>query len=390
MRPPFRYFGGKTRLAPWIASVLPAHRVYVEPFCGSAAVLLAKPRATHEVINDIDRNVVTFYRVLRDRPDDLARACALTPYARDEFDAANLADEALDDLERARRFYVRSTQGFSTGRRGGWSIAVTSRAARAMTTATRLGEFGPLAERLCGVNIEHADALDVIARYGTPDAVIYADPPYLDATREGQSLDAYPHEMATETAHRDLAAALNETPAAVVLSGYASPLYDDLYAGWSAHRSRRHLDRRKPRRSPTPGDRGPLVQPPRQRTTHALGGHPMTLPNPDEYGAIRSASDWLKVHAAGEIDRKLTDALTEVLAAVMDLGRSGTITLKLTVSQQDDASVLVLPTVTVKAPQPSSRAQHFYVDAERRLALADPYRPQLPFATHDLTGGNDR
>lgn len=116
----------------------------------------------------------------------------------------------------------------------------------------------------------------------------------------------------------------------------------------------------------------------------------MNMPNPDDYGAIRSASDWLKVHAAGEIDRKLTDALTEVLAAVMDLGRSGTITLKLTVSQQDDASVLVLPTITVKAPQASARAQHFYVDAERRLALADPFRPQLPFATHDLTGDDPR
>lgn len=116
----------------------------------------------------------------------------------------------------------------------------------------------------------------------------------------------------------------------------------------------------------------------------------MNMPNPDEYGAIRSASDWLKVHAAGEIDRKLTDALTEVLAAVMDLGRSGTITLKLTVSQQDDASVLVLPTITVKAPQAASRAQHFYVDPERRLALADPFRPQLPFPTHDLTGDDPR
>lgn len=113
----------------------------------------------------------------------------------------------------------------------------------------------------------------------------------------------------------------------------------------------------------------------------------MTLPNPDEYGALFSASDWLKIHAAGEVDRKLTDALRDVVDAVMDLGRSGTVTLKLTVtSQQDDASVLVHPDITVKAPQAPARAQHFYVDAERRLALADPYRPQLPFATHDLTG----
>ncbi len=84
------------------------------------------------------------------------------------------------------------------------------------------------------------------------------------------------------------------------------------------------------------------------------------------------------------------DGVWRILDAVMTLGRSGSITLKLTVSQQDDASVLVHPTISVKAPQPASRAQHFYVDAERRLALADPYRPQLPFPTHDLTGDTDR
>lgn len=116
----------------------------------------------------------------------------------------------------------------------------------------------------------------------------------------------------------------------------------------------------------------------------------MNMPNPDDYGALHSASDWLKVHNAGEVDRKLTEALREVLAAVMDLGRSGSITLKLTVSQQDDASVLVLPDITAKVPQPPTRAQHFYVDAERRLALADPFRPQLPFPTHDLTGDDPR
>ena len=91
MRPPFRYFGGKARLARWITGWFPEHYVYLEPFCGSAAVLLAKRRCAHEIINDADRNVVTFYRMLRDRPDDLARACALTPYARDELAAAEAA-----------------------------------------------------------------------------------------------------------------------------------------------------------------------------------------------------------------------------------------------------------------------------------------------------------
>ena len=78
--PPFAYFGGKTRLAPTIAGLMPEHRHYVEPFAGSLAVLLAKKRSAHETVNDLDGDLVTFWRVLRNRPEDLARACRLTPH----------------------------------------------------------------------------------------------------------------------------------------------------------------------------------------------------------------------------------------------------------------------------------------------------------------------
>lgn len=81
MRAAFSYLGGKSRLAPWIASLLPAHRTYVEPFAGSAAVLFAKALSKTEIINDRDRSVVCFFRVLRDQPDELVRVLTLTPYA---------------------------------------------------------------------------------------------------------------------------------------------------------------------------------------------------------------------------------------------------------------------------------------------------------------------
>src|SRR4051794_15717834 len=71
LKPPIPYFGGKARIAPWIVSLMPPHRVYVEPFAGSAAVLFAKARATHEILNDVDGEVVNFFRVLRERPEDL-------------------------------------------------------------------------------------------------------------------------------------------------------------------------------------------------------------------------------------------------------------------------------------------------------------------------------
>ena len=87
-RPVLRYMGGKWRLAPWILRHLPPHRTYVEPFGGAASVLLRKPRAYAEIYNDLDGEIVSLFRVLRD-PEaaaELVRRIALTPFAREEFD----------------------------------------------------------------------------------------------------------------------------------------------------------------------------------------------------------------------------------------------------------------------------------------------------------------
>lgn len=246
MRPAFAYYGGKTGLAPRIVALMPHHRVYVEPFCGSAAVLFAKPRSTHEIINDVDGNIVNFLSVLRTRPDDLELACRLTPYARDEYTAAWAADieglDELDELERARRWWVLSTQSFSkTAKRGtGWSVSVQGGSNNARSTWNRIERFAAICERLGTVAIENRDALAVIARYQTDDAVIYCDPPYLAATRTSYAGGRrpngdYPHEYATTEQHQALAAALNASPATVLCSGYPSDLYDDLYAGWWRH-----------------------------------------------------------------------------------------------------------------------------------------------------------
>lgn len=84
MKPVLKYPGSKWTLAEWIVGHLPAHRVYCEPFFGSGAVFFTKPPSKLETINDLDGEVVNLFRVLRDRPDDLAAAAALTPYAREE------------------------------------------------------------------------------------------------------------------------------------------------------------------------------------------------------------------------------------------------------------------------------------------------------------------
>lgn len=235
--PPFAYYGGKSKLAGKIAALLPEHRHYVEPFAGSLAVLLAKPLSRMETVNDLDGAIITFWRVLRDRPKDLARVCALTPHSRTEWESCRDIDDADDELEQARRVWVRLSQGRS-GRfyRAGWRHYVDPGNVGTAFPAYLDGYIDRMAgaaQRLHHVTLECRPALELIERYGAhPDVLLYVDPPYLGSTRKNDR--SYRHELLRDDEHRELAAALHTCKAAVVLSGYASDLYDtDLYPDWT-------------------------------------------------------------------------------------------------------------------------------------------------------------
>ena len=97
-------------MADRIAALIPTDTVgYVEPFCGALSVLLAKTPSPAEVANDLDHKIITFWRVLRDRPDELERVCALTPHSRIEARTALVTDPS-DELELARQVWVALTQ----------------------------------------------------------------------------------------------------------------------------------------------------------------------------------------------------------------------------------------------------------------------------------------
>lgn len=233
MKTPVIYFGGKSITAARIAAVFPSHGHYVEPYCGSLAVLLAKPPSPMETVNDLDRALVTFWRVLRERPADLAQACALTPHSLAEFQDAEDVDAPGDEMETARRVWIRLTQGRAgTLCNTGWRHFVKPTGTFGMPDylTSYVGRMMAAAERLHQVSLECRPALDVIAWYGRdPEVLLYLDPPYLRSTR---SSGAYRHEM-SEADHCDLAAAVHQAKASVVLSGYPSDLYDqELYAEW--------------------------------------------------------------------------------------------------------------------------------------------------------------
>lgn len=232
--PPIPYYGAKVMMAPRIARLLPPHEHYVEAFAGSLAVLLAKPQSAMETVNDLDGHLVNFWKVVRDKPDELCSLIDATPHSRAEFAAAIDLEGELSDVERARRVFTRIVQGrmHALGNTG-WRFKVESNGAQHV--AVEMQRFRErlivAARRIRDLQIENMDALTLIDRYGVePSNLIYADPPYLAETRA--STGHYRIEMPDPDQHIALAETLWRCNATVVLSGYRSPLYDDLYGDW--------------------------------------------------------------------------------------------------------------------------------------------------------------
>lgn len=234
-RPVMRYHGGKFRLAEWVISHFPEHKVYVEPFGGAASVLMRKPRSYAEVYNDLDGEIVNVMRVLQDagRRAQLEELLALTPYARAEFE---LAWEATDDpVERARRTLIRAEMGFgsagATKGTTGFRIDTKLNYGTAMHVWLRMSAgLRAFGERLQGVIIENRPALRILADHDTPQTLFYVDPPYVNSTRQMGGV-TYRHEM-TDADHVDLLGALLALDGMVVLSGYPCDLYRERLAGW--------------------------------------------------------------------------------------------------------------------------------------------------------------
>ena len=242
-RPVLRYHGGKWKLAPWIISHFPDHRVYVEPFGGAASVLLRKPRSYAEVYNDLDGEIVNLFRVLRnpDQARELRRQIELTPFAREEFELSYLTDG--DPIEQARRTVVRAYMGFGSNAHNR-ATGFRSNSNRSGTTPAHDWQHYPalvpdFIDRLRGVVIENRDASEVMLQHDNNEALHYVDPPYVSSTRD-KGTD-YSFEM-TDEQHRELSQVLHSLKGSVIISGYACPLYDEMYPDWKRVERAAHAD----------------------------------------------------------------------------------------------------------------------------------------------------
>lgn len=234
MRAIIKYPGAKWSIAEWIISKFPEHHSYLEPFFGSGAVLFIKERSRIETVNDLDGDVVNLFEWIRNDPEQLAKCIYLTPYSRDVYEQAWVAQYTeKDPFMRAVYFYIRMMMGHGfrlTGEKVGWKNDVQGReAAYAARHWCQLPDMiMEAAERLRGVQIENRPAIEVISRFNYPNVLIYADPPYLLSTRHGRQ---YRCEM-SEADHIDLLTALIAHRGPVVLSGYKSPLYEEVLSNW--------------------------------------------------------------------------------------------------------------------------------------------------------------
>lgn len=239
MKAIFRYPGSKWSMAQWIISHFPEgyeRMIYLEPFAGSLAVFFNKNPGAVETVNDLDSDIFNLFMVLRDHPEELKRKLSLTPYSRQEYDLS--FEPCEEPVEKARRFMVRTTQAIGAKLGGGKCGWRNHKQMKIGGTACKWGGITETldlaAKRLRGdtthlVQIEHRDAIELIAKYDTPDALIYLDPPYLRSTRRSGRL--YLHEF-TVAQHEQMLALAVKSRAKIIISGYDNDLYDSFLAGW--------------------------------------------------------------------------------------------------------------------------------------------------------------
>lgn len=232
-----KYPGSKWSIANWIISCFPPDyekMTYLEPYFGSGAVFFNKKRSAIETINDLDKNVVNLFMVIREQPKELARLVEFTPWSREEYRQSY--EQTGNSIEDARRFLVRMWQAFGakSSDSTGWRNNIKGNNGNLNQFALRLpvgilevsSRLKHTAEGL--VQVENQPALKLIERYNRENVLMYVDPPYVLSTRSGR---IYKHEM-NDKDHVELLEALRKHKGKIILSGYENPLYVNYLSDW--------------------------------------------------------------------------------------------------------------------------------------------------------------
>lgn len=218
-RTPITYYGGKQKLVPTILELIPEHNLYCEPFSGGAAVFFAKDPAKVEVLNDTNKELINFYRVLKCEPDKLQDEIRQTLYSRSTFNDAWAIynySHLFPELKRAWALWVLSIQGFSGQLSSSWGYdRINNSPVKRMNN--RRGELETVAKRLSNVQIECTDAIRVIESRDTETSFFYVDPPYFNS-------DCGHYDGYTKNDFNDLLECLENIEGKFLLSSYPSDI----------------------------------------------------------------------------------------------------------------------------------------------------------------------
>ena len=238
IRPPIKYHGGKYFLCPWLIECLPSHTTYIEAFGGAASVLLNKPVSPVEVYNDLEYSVYNLFLILKTEFPAFHAKLQTIPYERAVYQEhrkiyrSGEFDE-LSPLMQAVTTYVvrRMSRGGLCGTFS-WSTRINKNNVCAEVAAyqTMLNELPKISQRLQNVEVLNRSAMNLILQRDGPDVLFYLDPPYVPKVRVFKQ--AYLQEM-TEIDHCRLAEVLRCVKGKVLLSGYPSPLYTQMYSSWN-------------------------------------------------------------------------------------------------------------------------------------------------------------
>jgi DNA adenine methylase len=234
---PCKIYGGKHYLAKKFIPLMPPHTHFVEPYAGGLSVLLEKdPAGISEVVNDINKNLTIFWKVLQDNTlfEQFRRLVEATPFSQVEWQDTFEQEESVDPVVVAHRFFVRARQS-RAGMNKSFATVVKSRTRRGMNDnvsawLSSIDGLSAVHARLKRVLILNEDALKVIKSQDSQKTFQYLDPPYLHETRTATKV--YEHEMTAEQ-HEDMLKTVFSCQSKFMISGYESQLYNDYLKSWN-------------------------------------------------------------------------------------------------------------------------------------------------------------
>lgn len=184
LKTPISYYGGKQKLATKIVSLIPPHTLYCEAFIGGGAIFFAKPPSRAEVLNDTNKELMNFYRVLQNDFVSLEKEIRITLHSRDLHKRASVIynyPDLFTEIKRAWAVWVLSTQSFSAQLGGTFGYDKTDNTTTKKIINNRDRFTEDFAIRMQNVNLECADALYVIGSRDTAESFFYLDPPYYNS-----------------------------------------------------------------------------------------------------------------------------------------------------------------------------------------------------------------